>query len=116
MMVKIMPKTKKFFIETETLVAMVLHFQRGEKTLEDEIFETFRPKIYGRIFKRIKDHEIASEIMNAVFMKINESIHTLNTPEAFVSWCDTIVDNSCKEFFREKKREEKRKEKAHTNR
>ena len=50
-----MPKTKKFFIETEELVAMVLRFQRGEKTLEDEIYKVFYDKIYGRIFKKIKN-------------------------------------------------------------
>ena len=107
-----MPKTKKFFIETEEFVAMVLRFQRGEKTLEDEIYKVFYDKIYGRIFKKIKNHEKANEIMNDVFMKISKKIYTLNTPEAFVSWCDSIVDNSCKKFFQEKKRDEKRKEKA----
>ena len=49
--------------------------------------------------------------MHDVFIEIGKKIGLLRKPEAFVTWCNRIVNAKCNAYLRKKYREKKRQEK-----
>ena len=108
---KLVSTEKEFYIETDELVAMVLRLQRGETVVEDEIYKVFRRKVHGQIHKKVNDFADAKSIMHDVFIEIGKKIGLLRKPEAFVTWCNRIVNAKCNAYLRKKYREIERQKK-----
>lgn len=97
---------KPFYIPKKQLVAMVERLQHGESGAKEETIGVFRDKIFGHIVKRIDNPNVdsialAEELTDKVFDEIFDNIYKLRKPEAFVTWCNRIVENKVKSHFRE---------------
>ena len=94
-----------FYIEQEKLIDMVERLQRKEPNAEVEIYNAFRDKVYGHIFKITRfDTNAADELINEVFMEIFRTVHKLKNPAAFVSWVNIIVEHQVAAYARKELR------------
>ncbi len=82
-----------------------LYLQGNERAFE-ELFSRYKDRIYTTIFLFVKDHEMADDIFQDVFIKI---IRTLREGKyqhegKFSQWAVRIAYNLCVDYFRRSKR------------
>ena len=104
-------KNPSFYIEQETLIAMVESLQREDPDAKTVIFNTFHDKIYGHIMRLTNDKEITDLLLSAVFSEIFSTVHKLKNPAAFVTWCNRIVMHQVAAHYRKLRREIAKEEK-----
>lgn len=66
------------------------------------IFERNRQKLVGFIQKRIRDFEMAEDLAQEVFMKLTNTVDTVESVDA---WMYTVASNKIKDYYKKKKEE-----------
>ncbi len=69
-----------------------------------QIWEQFNDRIFGFIFSKVKDEQIASDIQQEVFIKIHLNIDSLKNRDALAGWIFTITRNAIMDHFRSQKK------------
>lgn len=67
------------------------------------IWNEFHRQLYGFINKRVKDRDIANDILQDVFLKIHLKLNTLKDDEKLTSWIYQITRNSLLDFYKKQK-------------
>lgn len=73
------------------------------KTNTATIWKEFHKQLFGFINKRVKDEDIANDILQDIFVKIHLKLDTLTDEEKLTSWVYQITRNSILDYFRKQK-------------
>lgn len=65
------------------------------------IWKTFGDEFYFFILKRVRDEDIAREVLQNVFLKIHKNLQSLNDTSKIRAWAYQIVRNEIVNFQRE---------------
>lgn len=69
----------------------------------EQIYLQFRLKLKEFILRRVRDDQIAEDIVHDVFLKIHNKIYTLRDERKLESWIYQIARNAMTDHFRQKK-------------
>lgn len=70
----------------------------------EDIWVDFNNKLLIFIRKRVKNEEVAKDILQDVFLKIQSRLHTLTSRDKLTAWVFQITRNSINDHFRKNKR------------
>lgn len=73
------------------------------KTNTATIWKEFHSQLFGFINKRVKDKDIANDILQDVFVKIHLKLDTLTDEEKLTSWVYQITRHSMLDYFKKQK-------------
>ncbi len=73
-----------------------------QKRLET-IWNNFHKKLEGFIFSRVKEREITNDILQDIFIKIQNNVGTLKDESKLSSWIYQITRNAINDYFRKLK-------------
>ncbi len=72
----------------------------------EDIYVEYREKVLSYIRSKIGDHNTAEDLTSDVFIKCYKNIHRYDPSKAAVStWLFTIVNNTLKNYYRDRKGE-----------
>ena len=85
-----------------------LYLEGNEKAFET-LLTRHKNKIYTSIYLFVKDHELAEDIFQEVFIKIIDTLRRgkYNHEGKFLQWAMRISYNLCVDYFRRSKRRTK---------
>jgi len=66
----------------------------------EQIFDTFHQKIFNYIFRIVGNRESAEDILQDVFLKVYQGLHTYQEKKKLAPWIFTITRNTINDFFR----------------
>lgn len=67
------------------------------------IWQEFHQQLFNFINKRVKDKDIANDILQDVFIKIHLKLETLSHEDKLTSWVYQITRNSILDFYKKQK-------------
>jgi RNA polymerase sigma-70 factor, ECF subfamily len=67
------------------------------------IWNTFEQRLNAFIFQKVRDSELAKDILQDVFEKIHLKLDTLQTKDKLESWLFAITRNAVNDHFRKQK-------------
>lgn len=66
----------------------------------EKIYSEFKDELYRFILSRVKDSQVAKDILQEVFIKIHLNLPTLKAENKLTSWLYQITRNTITDFFR----------------
>ncbi len=73
------------------------------QTAADRIWHEFRDRLGQFIQKSVSNHQDAQDILQEVFLKIHNRLHTVRDQEKFTAWIYQITRNAMIDHFRRSK-------------
>lgn len=70
----------------------------------NQIWQDLHGNLEGFVMKRVKDPELARDIIQEVFLKVNARVHTLRENDKLISWIYQITRNLIVDHFRSNKK------------
>jgi len=85
---------------------LIAEYLNGNEFAFEELLKRHRQKIYTSIYLFVKDHAVAEDIFQEVFIKIIDTLRKgkYNHEGKFVQWAMRISYNMCVDQFRRNKR------------
>lgn len=85
---------------------LILSYLEGEERAFEQLLQRHKDKIYTSIYLFVKDHSMAEDIFQDVFIKIVRTLRRgkYNHEGKFVQWAMRIAYNMCVDQFRKSKR------------
>ena len=68
-----------------------------------EIYIDFEKSLYAYIFSKVKNKHTSEDILQDIFIKINDNISNLKEKDKLKSWIFSIARNSIMDYFRSNK-------------
>ena len=81
---------------------LFLAIANGSHEAFSQFFDSYKKRIYGFLYKKLRSHEVVEELLQIVFVKVWENRATINpdlSPDAYVL---KIAKNSALNFLRQK--------------
>lgn len=75
----------------------------GDQQAFRELFEKYRRPLFFHILKMVHDREIIDDLIQEVFLKAFDNIHSYNTGYAFSTWLYRITTNHTIDHLRKKR-------------
>ncbi len=95
---------------------LILLVQQKNHQAFSKIYEMYSQSIYGVIYNRVQDTEIAEEILQDVFIKVWEKAHTYSFEKGrFYTWILNISRNATIDLLRSKSYKNSKKNYEHDN-
>ena len=67
----------------------------------DELYDHFFPIIYNVIYVRVKNADVADDIVSDTFFKVNKNLHTFDSRKAsFSTWISRIAIRTLTDYYR----------------
>jgi len=79
----------------ETDEQLLERYAQGDAQAFELFFVRHRGRVYHYALKKLQRPEVASEIVQDVFLKLHAKIHQYRSGEPALSWFFTIVHNAC---------------------
>jgi RNA polymerase sigma-70 factor (ECF subfamily) len=76
----------------------------GDTQAMSAIYEHFKRSIYGLAFRYTRNHVVAEDLLQDIFVKVFSNLHTLDNDKTFVGWLYRIAVNTCLSHLRTHKR------------
>lgn len=74
---------------------------KTDESAFSELYESYLPKIFGFVTRRINDREEAEDLVSNIFLKVVENIKNFNPAKSsFKTWIYTIATNMMIDYFR----------------
>ncbi len=88
---------------------LILNYLEGDQKSFEVLLSRHKEKIYTSIYLFVKDHELAEDIFQEVFIKIIDTLRKgkYNHEGKFLQWAMRISYNLCVDYFRRAKRRSK---------
>ena len=85
---------------------LIARYLEGNQRAFEELLSRHKQKIYTSIYLFVKDHALAEDIFQEVFIKIIDTLRKgkYNHEGKFVQWAMRISYNMCVDYFRRNKR------------
>lgn len=87
--------------ETDQLI----HLSRGEVQAFDWFYHRYKQPVYANIFKLVRDHPAAEDILQEVFVKLWEHRQQLQADKSVSGWLFVVSYNAALSFLRQKVKE-----------
>lgn len=88
--------------ETE-IIDLVKRLQTKSTAAFSDLYDNYAAALFGVICRRVRNNDIAEELLQDVFIKIWRHIDTYNPAKGTLfTWMLNITRNSCKDYFRSK--------------
>jgi len=87
--------------------ALIERCQRGDRRALEELLETYQRPVYNAAFRMLGNPEDASDVTQAVFLKVFEHLDRYDPEYKFFSWIYRIAINESINQFKRAKRETK---------
>ena len=71
--------------------------------MTQQIWLDFNEQLLGFIKKRVKNEEVAKDILQEVFLKIHQNINKLKNDKKIANWIYQITRNTIIDYYRKKK-------------
>ena len=68
------------------------------------LYDRYHPKVFAYVYGRVRDMDLASEIVSDVFERAFMERHSLRDQDAFASWLFTIARNAVTSYQRKSKK------------
>lgn len=78
----------------------VQNVQSGKESDYSYIVNYYEKKIYTTVFRLIRQHDIAQDIVQEIFIKVFYNIHKYKASVSFNAWLYRIVVNQCYDYLR----------------
>jgi RNA polymerase sigma-70 factor, ECF subfamily len=75
----------------------------GNERAFEGLYKRYRPALFKFIFNILRDYELASDIVQQVFLQLYISLPTLKTGKPFKSWLFQVARNRCLDQLRRKR-------------
>lgn len=79
---------------------LMREFVGGDAAGFDEILERYRRPVFALILNILRDHTLADDVFQEVFMKVIKGAATYDPERRFAPWLFKIADNACMEALR----------------
>lgn len=79
---------------------LLAELREGSEKAFDVLYKLYREQLYGTIFRLIKFHEFAEEILQDVFIKVWLNRDTIDLSKSFSAYLNTIAKNTTYDYFR----------------
>lgn len=76
----------------------------GDTQAMGAIYDHFKSPLYGLAFRYTRNHTVAEDILQDIFVKVFSNLHTLDNDHTFVGWLYRIAVNTCLSYLRTHKR------------
>jgi RNA polymerase sigma-70 factor (ECF subfamily) len=76
----------------------------GDTLAMAAIYDHFKSSLYGLAFRYTRNHAVAEDLLQDIFVKVFSNIHTLDNDNTFVGWLYRIAVNTCLSHLRVNKR------------
>ena len=88
---------------------LINHYLKGNEKAFETLLVRHKDKIYTSIYLFVKDHDLAEDIFQEVFIKIIDTLRKgkYNHEGKFLQWAMRISYNLCVDYFRRAKRRTK---------
>lgn len=75
--------------------------QNGDQRAFRQLYQRYNRKVFGYFYRMLnRDEELASDMMQDLFVKVMEKSHLYQPDKAFKTWLFTLASNQCKNQFR----------------
>lgn len=74
--------------------------QNGHSDLFGKLYDRYSKKVYRKCMGFAKDHDIAQDMVQDVFMKVFDQLPKFQGKSRFSTWLYTITYNFCVEYYR----------------
>jgi RNA polymerase sigma-70 factor (family 1) len=85
-------------------ITLIARFQNGDKVAFTELYKLYSKVLYLNLVKLVKSEELASEILQEVFVVLWEKRGSIEIQASFRSYLFRIGENKVSDFFRKAKR------------
>lgn len=85
---------------------LIAQYRKGSEAAFDLLVDRYHSKVYTTIFLIVKDQKIAEDLLQDVFVKVVQTLHSDRYSEEgkFQPWILRIAHNLAVDFFRKRKR------------
>ncbi len=83
---------------------LIQRYTSGEKTAFDLLYKKYYRRLFGYCYRLLPERDAVEDIVQTVFIKAMESLHSLDKPELFYYWLFTIARNEVYSLFRSNKK------------
>ncbi len=87
-------------LESTEQKRLFLAYCEGDDEAFNPIYREFSPKVYGYIRKRVSNENDATDILQAVFLKMHRFKHTFDPKYPLSAWVFTLTRNLLVDFYR----------------
>ena len=86
-------------METAKLIETVSKARQGDESAIQDLYIDAYKSVYYLALRMVKNPDDAEDIMQDVFITVQEKITQLREPEAFYGWINQITANKCNRFL-----------------
>ncbi len=90
--------------QTKEDIALIARFQNGDKEAFTELYKLYSHTLYLNLVKLVKSEDIASEMLQEIFVIIWEKRNTIEIQSSFRAYLFRIGENKVIDFYRRVKR------------
>lgn len=90
--------------QTDQLLEWLERCRTGDTQAMSAIYDRFKSSLYGLAFRYTRNHTVAEDLLQDVFVKVFSNLHTLDNDQTFVGWLYRIAVNTCLSYLRTHKR------------
>lgn len=76
----------------------------GDAQALSAIYDHFKSSLYGLAFRYTRNHAVAEDLLQDIFVKVYSNLHTLDNDHTFEGWLYRIAVNTCLSYLRTHKR------------
>lgn len=76
----------------------------GDTLAMGAIYDHFKSSLYGLAFRYTRNHAVAEDLLQDIFVKVFSNLHTLDDDNTFVGWLYRVAVNTCLSHLRTHKR------------
>jgi RNA polymerase sigma-70 factor (ECF subfamily) len=89
---------------TDQLLEWLERSRTGDTQAMSAIYNHFKSSLYGLAFRYTRNHTVAEDLLQDIFVKVFSHLHTLDNEFTFVGWLYRIAVNTCLSYLRIHKR------------
>lgn len=93
----------KDYRDNSILLNDVYTIEENKEEIIDDLMTTYSQKVFLLAYSFVKDHGIAEDISQEVFIKCYRNLHKFRGESSISSWIYRITANTAKDFLRKKK-------------
>ncbi|TKC03927.1 RNA polymerase sigma factor [Pedobacter frigoris] len=90
---------------------MLIKLKAGDNAAFDFFYKQYRARIYSNILKMLKSPELASDVLQEVFVSLWNNRNSIDPEQSFDNYILRIAQNKVYDFFRKASRDKKLAEK-----
>lgn len=88
----------------DQLLVWLERSRTGDTQAMGAIYHQFKSSLYGLAFRYTRNHTVAEDLLQDIFVKVFSNLHTLDNDYTFVGWLYRIAVNTCLSYLRTHKR------------